>query len=80
MAREREFDGWRFATPDEVRSFLVHLTGSSAGTSQDPAVEHKLLRLLGGTLHDTQEQRSGWVDSRISVRMAGFTPAPADYG
>ncbi len=78
IAQEKEFAGWRFATRDEVRRFLAHFTGSADGSSQDPAIERKLLRLLGGTLEDTPDRQTGWIDSRITVRIAGLTPAPAD--
>jgi len=79
MAPGMDLTGWRFATRDEVRNFLAHFTGSPDGRSQDPAVERKLLRLLGGTLLDKPDRQTGWIDSRITVRIAGLTPAPADH-
>jgi hypothetical protein len=79
MARETELTGWRFATLDEVVTFLAHFTGSPDGSSPDAAVVRKLIRLLGGTLQNKSDPQTGWIDSRITVRIAGFTPAPADH-
>ena len=79
IARETELAGWRFATLHEVRTFLAHFTGSPDGSSHDPAVVRKLIRLLGGMLRNTSDPQTGWIDSRITVRIAGMTPAPADH-
>jgi hypothetical protein len=71
MGLERELDGWRFATLDEVREFLAHFTGTPDGRSNDPAVVRKLLRLLGGgPLNTTPDRQTGWIDNRLSVRIA----------
>jgi len=76
---EAELAGWRFARGDEVRTFLARFTGSPDGSSQDPAVARKLIRLLGGMLRSTSDPQTGWIDSRITVRIDGMTPAPADH-
>lgn len=73
LAQEKNFAGWRFATRDEVRSYFAHFTGSRDGTSQDPAIERKLLRLLGGTIAGTPNE-GGWIDNRETVRIAGSSP------
>ena len=69
IAQDRNFAGWRFATKDEVRSYFAHFTGSPDGSSQDPAIERKLLRLLGGTIEGTPNE-GGWIDNRETVRIA----------
>jgi TonB family protein len=45
-----EFDGWRLATPEEVRLFFAHFTAAPDGRSDNVAVERKFQRLLGGPL------------------------------
>ena len=80
MARETELAGWRFAALNEVRTFLSHFTGSPDGSSQDPAVARKLIRLLGGTLQETPASGNGRTENgRITIRIAGLTQAPADH-
>jgi hypothetical protein len=71
----QQFAGWRFATPEEVASFLADFTGSPDGTSTEPAIERKLLRLLGGD--DTQgiHNDEGWSRIALYVRVAGLVPA-----
>ncbi len=77
MLQEREFSGWRFATISEVKDFFAHFTGSPDGSSHDPAIERKLLRLLGGALSETPDPQSGWITSGTVVRIAELTSAPA---
>ncbi len=78
MAHETAFAGWRFATRDEVRSFLAHFTGTPDGVSRDPSIERKLLRLMGGKITGVPNQQTGWIDNRVTIRIAGVLPAPAD--
>jgi hypothetical protein len=80
MAPGMDLAGRRFATRDEVRNFLPHFTGSPDGRSQDPAVERKLLRLLGGTLLDKPDRQTSWIDSRITVRIIACEDVGADAG
>ena len=77
MSPAKELAGWRFATPEEVHGFLAHFTGTPNGASNAPAVVRKLLRLLGGIQRNQPDPQTGWLDNRITVRIAGITPIAA---
>jgi len=60
LTPEGRFDGWRFATPEELQLFFAHFTGSPTGHSNDRAIERKLQRLLGGPLNDVYNPETQW--------------------
>jgi len=61
-----DFEGWRVATVDELRTFFAHFTGTADGHSENLAIERKLQRLLGGPLNEVSNPSTGWHRSDTS--------------
>lgn len=80
MYPHKAFDGWRYATADEVAMFFRHFTGTLSGRTTDPAVVTELQRLMGGPF-DVKKISPGRSTRSITYgRIAGYYPytAPDD--
>jgi hypothetical protein len=75
LAPERRFAGWRYATPEELRLFFAHFTGSATGRSNNPVIERKFQRLLGGPLNEVSNPATGW-HRRDSYGFVGDPAGP----
>lgn len=74
MYPHKAFDGWRYATADEVAMFFRHFTGALSGRTTDPAVVMELQRLVGGPF-DTKKIAPGRSTRSITYgRIAGYYP------
>jgi hypothetical protein len=73
MQPTRELAGWRFATRSEVRAFIADFTGTPDGHTNNPAIERKLQRLLGG-LDTGPAPSTGWSRRAVYGHIAGYEP------
>ena len=80
MYPHKAFDGWRYATADEVAMFFRHFTGTLSGRTTDPAVVAELQRLLGGPF-DVKKLSPGHTTRSVTYgRIAGYYPYTAPDG
>jgi hypothetical protein len=73
MQPTQELAGWRFATRSEVRAFIADFTGTPDGHTNNPAIERKLQRLLGG-LDTGPAPSTGWSRRAVYGHIAGYEP------
>lgn len=75
------FDGWRYATLEELREFFSLFTGTPSGVSRDPALQQQLQRHLGGPLHTFADASIGWRrTSSLGIVAARFDLGHATAG
>ena len=79
MYPHRAFEGWRYATADEVAMFFRHFTGTLSGSTTDPAIVTELQRLMGGPF-EVKNTPGHSTRSTTYGRIAGYYPytAPED--
>ena len=76
MSPGKRFEGWRFASPAELKDFFSHFSGSPDGSTTDANIVSQFLRNLGGPLQNVSDRSTGW--HRMS--LAGILDVPGEYG
>jgi hypothetical protein len=74
MQPTHELAGWRFATKSEVQTFFADFTGTPDGHTNNPSIERKLQRLLGGPDNTPPPSPTGWSRRATYGHIAGYEP------